>query len=152
MSDGSIGASVPITASAISAVLNCLFGRESKSSDSTNLGMFSKSDTASFDNMSSGDSSFSEKKYNIDQGQYITRFTHGCPTGFPFGRVSHSAKDKLLTNISEDYLLFLVTALFFFAISVNYLLLKLTEWIFVIVAIVPLKEGALKRSSLVPDL
>lgn len=60
MSDGSRVASVPITASAISAVLNCLFGRESKSSDSTNLGLFSKSDTASSDSISSSESSFSE--------------------------------------------------------------------------------------------
>ncbi|CAG5871385.1 unnamed protein product [Menidia menidia] len=72
MSDGLIGVSVPITASAISAVLNCLFGTESRSSDSINLGLFSKSGTASSDCKSSEGTSLSERKIPDKK-------THSCP-------------------------------------------------------------------------
>lgn len=47
MSDGWTELSVPIRASAISAVLNCRFGGDPKSSVSTNFGLFSRSESAS---------------------------------------------------------------------------------------------------------
>lgn len=74
MSDGLREASVPMTASAISAFLNCLFGKESSSSDSTNMGLFLESDSTPPESTTSTESSFSTKAHTnttMSQSQWI---------------------------------------------------------------------------------